>query len=180
MSQRRPPADAGYAVFVRTIITSSATSPGPAATPRPVRAGARVPAPYGSGRSSAARTVIARAAAAFANAFTVEELVAAVREQRPSTGVATVYRAVAAMRASGFLEQVGERDGTALLAHCAHEEHHHHVVCTGCGATMATKCPLGDDLAGAAVAAGFTVTGHDVHIYGLCPKCSGRPPARGA
>ena len=129
--------------------------------------------PYGQGRTSAARASIAETVDALGTAFTVDGLARAVRAKRPSTGVATVYRAVAAMESSGFLERVGERDGTALFARCGEGgHHHHHVVCTGCGAMVVAACPIGDALTGAAEKAGFTVTGHDVRIYGLCRECS--------
>ena len=162
--------------LVRTVITLERTRQ--AASQSGGRGHAGV-LPYGPGRMSAARELIAATAAALgATAFTVDELACAVRGHRPSTGVATVYRAVTAMESSGFLERVGERGGRALFARCATGEHHHHVVCTGCGAMVVTACPIGDVLTGAAEEAGFTVTGHDVRIYGLCRDCS--PRARSA
>ena len=137
------------------------------------------PSPYGTARSSAARDLIARCAAAIGAAFTVDDLVAAVRDCRPETGVATIYRAVGAMEDSGYLERVGERDGTALFTHCgSHPGHHHHAVCTGCGATVVTACPV-DDAVETARRAGFTVTGHELRIYGLCRTCSEDPARAG-
>ncbi len=113
-------------------------------------------------------------------AFTVDALAGAVRDRRPGTGVATVYRAVAAMVESGWLERVGERDGTALFTRCgAGERHHHHLVCTRCGATIATECPLDSGLQAVAARDGFIVTGHEVRLYGLCPSCCGRDASTG-
>lgn len=114
-------------------------------------------------------------------AFTVEELVAAVRKDRPDTGQATVYRAVTAMEATGWLQRVGERDGNTLFARCGETcggdgRHHHHLVCTGCGAVVATDCPVSNAIRLAADSAGFTITGHDLRLYGLCPDCA---PAAG-
>ena len=155
---------------MRTIITSGDT---PLATDGADSAATQHRPPYGDARTSEARALIATAADTFGAAFTVDDLATAVRELRPSTGVATVYRAVAAMEASGFLERVGERAGTALYARCrAGGSHHHHVVCTGCGLTVATECPIGEAVTGAAAQAGFTVTGHEVRIYGLCRDCA--------
>jgi len=177
----RPPVAprCGIIAFVRTVITSDTPAERGPGTGDGARSGhdADLPAtPYGRGRTSAARTSIAETADALGAAFTVDGLARAVRVQRPSTGVATVYRAVAAMVSSGFLERVGEHDGTALFARCgASGHHHHHVVCTGCGAMVVTACPIGDALTGEAAKAGFTVTGHDVRIYGLCRECSPLP-----
>jgi Fur family ferric uptake transcriptional regulator len=127
-------------------------------------------APYGSQRTSAARRAVAEAAISFARAFTVDELAAAARDTHPGLGAATVYRAVGALRESGALEQVGVRDGAALYTHCHADGHHHHVVCTGCGVTAALPCPAATT--DAAAAAGFTVIGHELRVWGLCPRCA--------
>lgn len=111
-------------------------------------------------------------------AFTVDALAAVVSERRPSTGLATVYRAVAAMVSAGWLERVGEREGTALFARCGSHDHHHHLVCTGCGATVATDCPVDARLEEAAALEGFTVTGHEVRLYGLCGPCGAAAGAK--
>lgn len=129
-------------------------------------------AAYGARRSSTQRVAIARAAAGFPGAFSVDELVAAARQRDPKVGAATVYRAVGAMAASGFLEQVGERGATALYARCGAEGHHHHLVCTGCGAVAHAPCPLDRAAREHAATHGFVVTHHQVHIYGLCARCA--------
>lgn len=128
-------------------------------------------AAFGPGRASAPRAAIAHAAAGLAGAFTVEELQSALRERDAPIGTATVYRAVAAMAETGFLENVGERDGAALYAHCHASGHHHHLVCTRCGATAEAPCPL-DACASALETHGFLVTEHEVRLYGLCPVCA--------
>jgi Fur family ferric uptake transcriptional regulator len=127
---------------------------------------------YGTGRSSTQRLAVARAAVAFPGAFNVEDLVVAARLVDPGVGTATVYRAVAAMQETGFLERVGERRGTALYARCDSVGHHHHIVCTGCGAVAHAPCPLDDAARAHAVRSGFVVTHHQVDIYGLCALCA--------
>lgn len=128
---------------------------------------------FGSGRTSEQRRAIAAAADAFGSAFTVDDLVAAARRTAPRIGVATVYRAVAAMESAGALERVGSREGSALYARCDRSEHHHHLVCTGCGKTAHAPCPLGPDAAGVpSEQDGFVVTSHEITLYGLCRECS--------
>ena len=126
---------------------------------------------YGTGRVSGQRREIAEAAREMPGAFTVDDLLRAVRARGSSVGVATVYRAVAAMEASGFLEVVGTRDGVGLYACCAHPTHHHHLVCTGCGTTVACACPVEDSVRSAADAAGFEITAHEMTVYGRCAVC---------
>lgn len=126
---------------------------------------------FGGGRVSAQRSAIADAVLRMPGAFTVDGLVHAVRQREPGIGVATVYRAVAAMEASGFLEAVGSRDAKALYAHCPHAHHHHHLICTCCGTTVECACPVDDAFRDTADASGFTLTTHEVTLYGLCRAC---------
>lgn len=129
-------------------------------------------AAYGGGRMSAARRAIARAVdAQSGRAFSVEDVAGCVRAASPGIGLATVYRAITAMEAAGSVEQVGSRDGATLYARCGSTRHHHHLLCTGCGAVADVECPVHVDVH---TAEGFAVTGHSLVIYGLCAACCGK------
>jgi Fur family ferric uptake transcriptional regulator len=134
---------------------------------------------YGAGRVSAQRLVIARVAdGALDHAFSIDDLAACVRERDHAIGLATVYRAVAAMEAAGFVESLGTRDGAMLYARCRHDGHHHHMLCTGCGAVTDVACPVRADAANQQD--GFAVTGHRLVLYGTCAACGRRATAGGA
>jgi Fe2+ or Zn2+ uptake regulation protein len=76
------------------------------------------------------------------------------------------------MEASGWLERVGARGGSALFARCtAGSHHHHHLICDGCGRVASTECPV-TSAALRGDSGGFVVTRHEVTLYGLCPDCS--------
>lgn len=122
------------------------------------------------------RRAIADAAGAFGGAFTVEELAARVRADLPGTGLATVYRAVAALADAGMLARVGGRDGSALYVRCSSAGHHHHLVCTGCGRVARAECLLGETTVAAATEQGFTITGHEMTLWGLCASCARPDP----
>ena len=128
---------------------------------------------FGSGRVTERRRAIATAADGLGSAFTVDDLVEVARQQSPGIGVATVYRAVAAMESTGALERVGSRAGSALYVRCTREGHHHHLICTSCGKVTHTACPL---LRAESDAAsnhdGFVVTSHEITLYGLCGDCA--------
>lgn len=127
-------------------------------------------AAYGAGRISAPRVTLAHIVEAWrGRAFSVDELAAAARELDPRIGLATAYRAVAAMREAGFVEQLGTRDGATLYARCATGGHHHHALCTECGAVSDIECPVQVDATGTT---GFEVTGHRLVLYGRCAACS--------
>lgn len=129
---------------------------------------------FGGGRSTPQRRAVAEAAARMGGAFTADDLAARVRADAPGVSVATVYRSIAAMADSGYLTLVGDREGAALYARCAEAGHHHHVVCTRCGATAHTPCPVDEAAISASAPDGFVVTSHEVRLYGLCARCAGR------
>ena len=126
---------------------------------------------FGTGRVTSQRATIAAAASELGTAFTVDDLSSVARARDGSLGVATVYRAVAAMEESGWLERVGERSGCTLYARCVVDGHHHHVICTACGRMEPAECPVADFVSAANTPGGFVVTDHDVTLYGLCPDC---------
>lgn len=126
---------------------------------------------YGGVRLSAQRALIAEAVIGLPGAFTAEELHDAVARIAPGVGLATIYRALAAMDAAGSVATVGERGGSALLARCDRHDHHHHLVCTACGAVVGVDCPLGSEALASAERAGHLVTRHEITLYGLCATC---------
>lgn len=125
---------------------------------------------FPAGRMTGQRRRLVQMVSSMPGAFTIEELAEKVRAADGSAGsVATVYRAVAAMEDSGFVTRVGSKAGSALYARCGVEGHHHHIVCDGCGRVAAADCPLPKQTA---AAQGFTITRHEVTLYGLCPDCA--------
>ncbi|MHB1342315.1 MAG: Fur family transcriptional regulator [Coriobacteriia bacterium] len=127
---------------------------------------------YGARRVSAARKAIAEIAAGLPGAFSVEGLWAKVTDVMPGVGLATVYRAVNAMLDTAYIAPVGASGGTALYAVCAGGAHHHHLVCTACGAVAGIACPVDGGLASTARSVGYTLTSHEITLYGVCRACS--------
>lgn len=125
------------------------------------------PSPYGAGRTTSQRRLIAQCVPE--TAFTVAELARLVGRRDPRVGLATVYRAVGAMESSGWIAKVGDADGTALYARCTDAGHHHHAVCTRCGRVEHTPCPV--DAASPPAPDGFRVTDHELTLYGVCAEC---------
>lgn len=136
---------------------------------------------FGRGRVTERRRAVAAAVDGFGGAFTIDDIVHAARVRSPGIGVATVYRAVAAMDAAGSIERVGSRDGSALYVRCTRDGHHHHLVCTACGKAAAASCPLDTgSVVQDAAGHGFIVTAHEITLYGLCATCAARSAADSA
>jgi Fur family ferric uptake transcriptional regulator len=51
-------------------------------------------------------------------------------------------------------------------------EHHHHLVCSGCGRVLDfTGCSLADLEQKLSQETNFDINGHLLEFYGLCPDC---------
>lgn len=88
-------------------------------------------------------------------------------------GLATVYRNLQAMAADGEVDVIRTTEGEAVYRACATEQHHHHVVCRGCGLTVEVTGDAVERWADAVASAhGFTQVRHTVEMDGLCADCS--------
>ena len=99
--------------------------------------------------------------------FTAEGLTAALAP----IGRATVYRTLKLLIDADLVCRVIMNDG-AVAYRLSHEAHHHHLVCTSCGATE--DIHLSDVeavLSRVREATDYEIAGHRLEVYGLCPRC---------
>jgi Fur family transcriptional regulator, ferric uptake regulator len=91
----------------------------------------------------------------------------AIRARCPGVGMVTVYRTLDLFFGLGLVRRLDLGDGPRYeLA----EDHHHHLICEGCGdITEFERCPL--DLRGLPDVGGFEVRAHSLEVYGTCPEC---------
>ena len=120
-----------------------------------------------------------RAALADSQGFvSAQELHAMLRADHTGIGLATVYRALSTLAASGEADQLQSPDGEAIYRACTSTGHHHHLICRGCGLTVEIQA---DDVEAwarrTAATHGFTHAQHIVDIFGLCPDCSAKAAA---
>lgn len=102
-----------------------------------------------------------------------QDLHAALRDENTGIGLATVYRALATLAASGEADQLQSPDGEAIYRACASTGHHHHLICRSCGTTVEIAATDVEQWAQRTAAQhGFTRAEHVVDIFGLCAACS--------
>lgn len=102
---------------------------------------------------------------------TAQELHEALRRKGERVGLATVYRALAALSERGVIDELSHRPREACYRLCG-EGHHHHLVCTECHRVVELgDCDLEPRLATLAGIHGFTVSGHTVEVTGTCADC---------
>jgi len=102
-----------------------------------------------------------------------QDLHAALRGENTGIGLATVYRALANLAATGEADQLQSPDGEAIYRACASDGHHHHLICRSCGTAVEIQADEVETWAQRTAAAhGFTQAEHVVDIFGTCAACA--------
>jgi len=101
-----------------------------------------------------------------------QEIHARLRAAGERIGLATVYRAVAALVAAGDLDALRTDRGETLYRRCS-TGHHHHLVCRGCGRAVEVAGPAVERWADRVAAEhGFADVSHTLEIVGTCVDCA--------
>ncbi|MUL83676.1 MULTISPECIES: Fur family transcriptional regulator [unclassified Mycolicibacterium] len=100
-----------------------------------------------------------------------QELHDELRRRGQGIGLTTVYRTLQGMATTGSVDMLRTDTGESVYRRCS-EDHHHHLVCRACGATV--------EIAGRQVEAwaadvarehGFSDVSHTIEIFGMCRGC---------
>lgn len=91
-----------------------------------------------------------------------------------SVGLATVYRHLQAMLASGEIDSLHTGEGEALYRQCS-PQHHHHLICRNCGKAVEIDAPEVETWAKRVAGKyGYTDFEHTVEVFGRCAECSAK------
>jgi Fur family ferric uptake transcriptional regulator len=128
-------------------------------------------------RNGAARTALVDLLDTQACCASAADLHDTLRERGRNVGLASVYRVLDSLLESGLVQRVDVGDGVARYEPVrTSEEHHHHLVCTGCGKVEAFTDPgLERAIHRVQETSGYAVDTHDVVLHGACADC--QPPA---
>lgn len=97
-----------------------------------------------------------------------QELHAQMRSAGESVGLATVYRTLTSLAASGDIDVLRTNDGEAAYRMCS-TGHHHHLVCRDCGRTVEVEGPTVEQWTERVAAEhGFKDVAHTLEIFGTC------------
>ena len=84
---------------------------------------------------------------------------------------ATIYRIINLLTKKGILRSVDFGEGKARFELASHP-HHHHVVCTNCGAVKDVEdCLRPSATATIEKETGFKIASHTLEFFGLCKAC---------
>lgn len=104
--------------------------------------------------------------------LSTEQLLQLVRQRDAKIGLTTVYRTLKLLRDCGLASEVAFHDGVVRYEHQHKRRSHHHMVCTGCGASAEFFSPEVDKVE-KEIGRRFhyETTRHTFQIYGLCESC---------
>ncbi len=124
----------------------------------------------GHSNTQARRAVLQAVCQARGQASTAD-ILALGREYHPQLGQVTVYRTLEILSALGLVRKLHTEDGCHTYA-LATRDHGHHVICQQCKRVMEFEgCDIGQVEENVARQTGFTVSGHWLEVFGLCPEC---------
>lgn len=124
-------------------------------------------------RMTRQRASIADLLAATEDFRSAQQLHEVLRARGETTGLATMYRTLQTMAESGQVDVLRTADGENLYRRCERTEHHHHLVCRSCGATIEIDGPTVETWATLVGAThGFTDIEHTIELFGTCADCA--------
>ncbi len=86
--------------------------------------------------------------------------------------LSTIYRALENMSEVGIVKKVNFSDDARIFFELDKNVHHHYLHCLKCKAlVMIDSCPLKDYQKNLAKKTNYNLVGHNLDIYGYCPKC---------
>jgi len=118
------------------------------------------------------RYVVLKVMASSKDHLTPEGIYEKSRSVDPEIGQVTVYRTLDLLSSLGLLCRVHEENGCRSYVIRRPLEHHHHLVCSGCGKVVDfTSCNLDEMERKLSQESGFDVKGHLLEFYGVCRRC---------
>ena len=121
-------------------------------------------------RSTKQRKAVAEVLATISKFSSAQEVHSILISRGEKVGLATVYRTLQALAETGAID-VLKNDGEALYRACSND-HHHHLVCTGCNKTTEISAPEVEIWTEKiAREQGYLISGHTIEVFGLCKNC---------
>ena len=123
-------------------------------------------------RMTRQRTAVADALTTVEDFRSAQQLHEHLRDQGHGIGLATVYRTLQGLAEAGVVDVLRTDDGESVYRRCERSEHHHHLVCRSCGATVEIDGPAVEAWAAQIGAShGYSDISHTIELVGTCAAC---------
>ena len=118
------------------------------------------------------RTAVATALSRLDGFTSAQALHDVLRHEGESVGLTTVYRHLQALAEAGQVDVLRTAEGESVYRACAGDDHHHHLVCRSCGATVEVTGPAVEAWAETIAAEhGYRDVSHTLEVFGTCSAC---------
>jgi Fur family ferric uptake transcriptional regulator len=118
------------------------------------------------------RTAVATALGRLDGFTSAQALHDVLRHEGASVGLTTVYRHLQALAEAGEVDVLRTAEGESVYRACAGDDHHHHLVCRSCGATVEVTGPAVEAWAETIAAEhGYRDVSHTLEVFGTCSTC---------
>ena len=95
-----------------------------------------------------------------------------VQPEHPGIGLVTIYRTLDILAKLGAICEVSTEGSSRSYLLRRASEHHHHLICSGCGAVVDfTTCDLRELEQRLSQKTGFKIEDHLLEFVGHCQKC---------
>lgn len=122
-------------------------------------------------RPTRQRKAVVEALGSFTDFRSAQEIHELLGERGETVGLATVYRTLQRLAEAGEVDLLRTEDGEAIYRRCS-DNHHHHLVCRSCGATVEVEGPAVERWTRAIAAEhGYDDVSHTLEIVGTCRDC---------
>jgi Fur family ferric uptake transcriptional regulator len=100
-----------------------------------------------------------------------QEIFKSLVNKKRKIGLTSVYRALDLFESLGIAFKIVIRSNVKYRL-CKSEEHHHHIICKGCGNVVEFDfCDLSGWSERVMESTGYQVTDHQLNFYGFCKAC---------
>ncbi|MDS2171437.1 MULTISPECIES: Fur family transcriptional regulator [unclassified Nesterenkonia] len=132
------------------------------------------------GRSTRQKRAVWAALNSLEDFVSAQDLHRILEDRGEKVSLATVYRILQAHQEEGLVDVLRPDDTEAVYRLCARDEHHHHLVCRGCGLAVEFEAPdIEEWTETLARQHRFTDVRHTLEIFGLCEACAARQAEQG-
>ncbi len=105
------------------------------------------------------------------------EIYQSLLKKKRKIGLTSIYRSLELFESLGMVFKIVNGSSVRYKL-CELENHHHHVVCKGCGNVVELDfCDISDWSKKVTESTGFQVVDHELNFYGFCKNC--KPQAGG-
>ncbi|MDQ7096182.1 transcriptional repressor [Desulfosporosinus sp. PR] len=102
---------------------------------------------------------------------TADEIYHHVKAKFPGVSLGTIYNTLNMLKVHGHILELSYGDMSSRFD--GNPQNHYHIVCSKCGKVTDFHRPLIDVDQEAEEKSGFSIIGHRLEFYGICPECNG-------